>query len=145
MSNIPAWANHRVSKNILLGELLPPDAENFGFPLDLVSPWIIRVSQALRDEFGPIEINTWIYGGSYVARGVRLSGGVSNINSAGSRSRHKYSMALDCKFKNFTAEQVRQKIYQNEDYWLSIGIVRIEKDTSWLHVDAGLSIYKFNP
>ena len=135
----------KVSENFRAGEFLPPDAHEYtDDPLALISGWQIRVAEALRERFGATYINTWLFGGRLVGRGVRIPyGKTSNIGAAGSR--HRFGLALDCSFKNKTAEQARKELKTSEFYFMEKGVARFENKVNWLHVDAGLRITSFNP
>lgn len=145
------WFEKRVSTNFTAGEFLPRDAADYlndphGYVLKQ-GGWLLRVAEALRSQFGPTTINNWQWGGDFNARGIRLSEGLSNIGSQGSR--HRKFMALDCHFKNVTIEQAHDHIRKNPEFWLKSGVVRYEKTQggkpiNWLHVDAGVEVYGFN-
>ena len=134
----------KVSENFVAGEFLPPDAHEYtDDPLSLITEWQIRVAEALRERFGVTYLNTWIYGGNLVARGIRIPYGVTaKIGVAGSR--HRLGLAIDASFKNITADEARKKIKADEFFFMLKGVSRFENGVSWLHVDAGLQITSFN-
>ena len=135
----------KCSENFRYGEFLPPDAHLYHEnPAELVTPWLLRVSEALRSRYGAVNVNTWLWGGEMVGRGVRLEKGVTSRIGA-KRSRHKIGLALDCTFKDVFVPTVRNQITKNHDEWLSLGVVRVETGTRWLHLDGGLYITTFNP
>ena len=83
----------------------------------------------LREKFGPATVNDWAWGGGYTESGLRSFdfGGIHN------RSLHKFGKAFDVKFKNHTAEEVRQYIIDNPNEFPYI--VGLELDVDWLHFD----------
>lgn len=133
----------KVSANFRAGEFLPPDAhEHHENPLELITPWMIRVAEAFRTQFGVTYINTWLWGGDSVGRGFRFNTGVTGGIGV-SKSRHRYGLALDLVPKYVTAEDARLAIKASEYYWMQLGVARLEDDKSWVHLDAGLTIYIF--
>lgn len=150
---IPNWALVDVSKNFKAGEFLPPDAEEIlktdpsKWLLGSNGVWLRRVAQTLRNEFGPITINNWIFGGNRVASGLRLPSGVSNIGVKGSR--HRLGLAIDAIPAKYTVAEVQQDLEKRQNFWLRAGVVRYEKTKngepiSWVHVDGGKTVYGFN-
>lgn len=144
MKEFDYW--QKVSDNFRAGEFLPPDAHLYHEdPLSLISGWQLRVAEALRARFGVTYINTWLWNEKgAVGRGVRISEGVTaKIGVLGSR--HRFALALDCKFKDVTADEARKGIKTSEFYFMDVGVSRFENKVSWLHVDAGRYISSFNP
>lgn len=137
--------NQKVSENFKAGEFLPPDAHEYtDNPLSLITDWQIRVAEALRERFGATYINTWLFGGRLVGRGVRIPyGKTAKIGSAGSR--HRFGLALDASFKKVTAAEARKQIKTGEFFFMEKGVARFENEVNWLHVDAGRRITSFNP
>ena len=83
----------------------------------------------LREDFGPITVNDWSWGGTNQWRGIRTS--YSKYFST--YSQHSFGRAFDCIFKNHTAEEVRQAIKANPERYKYIN--SIEEGVSWLHFD----------
>ena len=99
----------------------------------------------LREKFGSATINNWNIGGNFSKSGFR----VYNEKIGAKKSLHKFGLACDLKFSNYTAEKIRQEIRSNEEFWKQY-ISRIENDVNWLHVDlkdfdSSKNIYWFNP
>ena len=96
----------------------------------------------LRDIFGPITVNDWMWGGRFSERGLRTQDG----NTGSKYSQHRFGRAIDCIFKDTTAEEVREYIFSNPDMFPHIR--GVELGTSWLHFDIGNrfgnGIYTFN-
>lgn len=108
---------------------------------------LINVIEAIRALCGnkPIRVNDWHYGGRFQYRGFRPAD--STVGAA--RSMHKQGKALDFDVIGMTAEQVRGVIRLNQIELLKLGLTRIERGVSWVHIDlkhTGLDrLYEFNP
>ncbi len=121
----------------------------------------LKTLEWLRDELGQCTVNNWAWGGEYSQSGLRthefyMQGGnelrpeyIAKEMIADSFSQHKYGRAFDCKFKNHTADEVRQFI---KDKWRIYGYewpVTLEEDVSWVHFDTRHQlenkIYTFKP
>ena len=122
--------------------------------------------QQLRDDFGPIEVNTWVWGGAFVDSGLRK--GVydptdnelqvltsrlfddaitfENYREELKRMHSKYAeftahrggAAADAKFEDADPQQVQAYILANPDKYPTI--VRMENaaiTTTWLHLEVG--------
>lgn len=84
---------------------------------------------ALREKFGPITVNNWVWGGDRQWSGLRTA-----QSPFGSQySQHRFGRAFDCLFRDTTAEEARQYILANPcEFPL---ITSMELGTSWLHFD----------
>ena len=98
-----------------------------GFLWRLFDEGLLRSIDELRDKFGSCTINDWHRGGNFNWSGLRTP--LSPWYSEGSR--HSVGGAFDLKFKNFTADQIRDSLRSV----CPSGIKRIELGTSWVHVD----------
>lgn len=58
----------------------------------------------LRSHYGSCTINNWFWGGDYKNSGFRLW----NCPEGARLSQHKFGRAFDCKFKNVSADEVRE-------------------------------------
>lgn len=85
----------------------------------------------LRDQFGPMTINNYYFGGDREWSGLRTKD--SPFYSP--YSQHSFGRAADCLFKNISTDAVRRTILgdqENPDFEL---IGSIELGVSWLHFD----------
>jgi hypothetical protein len=92
---------------------------------------VLWTADKLREMYGPITVNTWHKGGLTKYRGWRP--GDSEVGSE--YSQHKFGRALDCTFKNSTAETIRLEIMANKWPVHFQHITCIEAEVSWLHFD----------
>ena len=98
----------------------------------LLDDRILRVADLLREQFGTAIVNNWHVGGDYQWSGLRTP----DSPYYSPYSQHTCGRALDIKFSNATAEEVRTWIKENEDVLWDLGIcVTLEEGVSWLHVD----------
>jgi len=116
---------------------------------ELLDPRLLLVIDRLRAIFGPVTINDWKWGGRFKLSGFRPVGASQKVLIKTGKnkgkykmvpvgavySQHKFGRAMDLKFKNATAKQVRDFIRQDQAAWGKIGIRCIENKVSWLHVD----------
>ena len=84
----------------------------------------------LREQFGQATVNNWKWGGNYQWSGLRTL----NCTIGADLSQHRFGRAFDVKFKNVSANEVRQHIRGDQEYW-SEHISRIENKVSWFHFD----------
>jgi len=109
----------------------------------LFDPKALLAVDLLRETFGSCTINSWKWGGNFQWSGYRSM----KCTIGATKSMHRVGQAFDCKFKNITAEEVRQAIKKDEAYWKQY-IGRIENNVSWLHIDTkdmANAIRWFNP
>ena len=104
---------------------------------------LLRGIDWLRDQFGPIRINTWSSRGHYDQSGIRTKGSKHYSEF----SQHSIGCAADLKFDDFTPKMIRAKLKQ---FSVVPYIMRVENDTdSWVHVDTkptgNPDLYFFNP
>ena len=126
----------------------------------MLHPMLYMVAQQLRDEFGPITINDWVWklhsdeyrnpqawDRCFTDSGLRrLSGGVGAKFSA-----HRWGYAGDLKFEDADPQQLQSYITSNPDEFPHI--IRMENAAitkTWLHVEVGrrldgAGIIVFNP
>ena len=98
---------------------------------DLTDPTTIHVLNTLRAKFGSCTVNDWYWGGKYQWRGLRTA----RCKQGSKYSMHRLFRAFDCIFKNYTAQQIRDMIKEDEAFWYAVGIRRIENNVSWFHFD----------
>jgi len=93
----------------------------------------------LRERFGSITVNNWLWGGSFDLSGLRPW-----ITSTGAEfSQHKFGRGFDCKFKDVAAEEVRRELMELDTQGRQFGqpcfahITCIEDfpGMSWFHFD----------
>lgn len=97
-----------------------------------IDPNLIRLIDALREEFGSATINNWKWGGNREWSGLRTP----DSPWYSMYSQHSYGRAADILFKEHEAEEVRQAITANPDKWLAIApSITLEEDVSWTHID----------
>jgi hypothetical protein len=123
-------------KFFMLQELLPKEfydkhksrGQNLWFLFD---PRILMVADALRNRYGKMRVNNWVFGGELHFRGFRPFD-----TKIGSKfSQHKRGAAIDCDFNDIAVEEVRQDIISGVARGAIRLITCVELDTSWLHVD----------
>jgi len=137
-----------LTTNFQLEELVHPDIyEKCGDrSADFLHPMLAPTVQDIRDEFGRLIINDWLWGGRFESSGLRLPHGtVGAMLSA-----HKFGTAADLKFDDADPQQVQSYILTNIDKWPHITRMENAKKTkTWLHLEVGQrtsnDIYVFNP
>ena len=118
----------------------------------------LKTLEWLRKELGYITVNDWAWGGDFCQSGLRthefylqfdytIEQGYEKISK--SLSQHKFGRAFDCKFREHSAEYVRQWI---KDNWHRSGFdwaITLEEDVSWVHFDVRNQlenkVYSFKP
>jgi len=89
---------------------------------------LLMTLDSLRDQFGIMTINDWLWSGN------RQFSGFRPWDSLGSElSQHKFGRAADVIFRDHEAKDIREWIIKNRNYFPYI--TGIEKDVSWLHID----------
>ena len=68
------------------------------------NPLVLMTADLLREKYGAITVNNWSGTGSFQNRGLRPDD--SSVGAA--LSAHKRGAALDCNFRNASAEEIRQ-------------------------------------
>ena len=137
----------KVSSNFQLQEFVHPVIFNRigGRSLDFLHPHLVLAVQDLRDTFGPIVVNDWMWGGRFRDSGLRMPNGTVGAEL----SAHRFGTAVDLKFADVTAEDVQSEILLSPGEYSSI--TRMEnaaKTRSWLHLEVGVrhgEIVIFNP
>lgn len=139
----------KLSNNILVQELIPKDiylrdGDRAAKYIDSKLPIVL---ERIRELCGnkQMTLNDWYWGGRFNLRGYRPP----ECTIGASKSMHKQGKAADFTIKGMTAEQVRKVIRDNAEELIALGLTRMEKDVSWVHVDlkvTGLNyIYEFKP
>ena len=136
----------KISSNFQLEEFVHPDIYNVigSRSLDFLHPLLPLVAQQLRDAYGPITINNWLWGGERVNSGLRFS-----ASQFGTRlSSHKFGCAIDCLFKDTTPIDVQKDILSHNDYPHITRMENAEITKTWAHIEVGQrngDIKVFNP
>ncbi|MDZ7766921.1 MAG: hypothetical protein U5K00_21315 [Melioribacteraceae bacterium] len=92
----------------------------------------------------PVRVNNWYWNGPLKSRGYR-----DPFTDVGAKlSQHKFGRAIDFDVTGWFAEDVRTRIFDFKHKFPFIN--RIERDTSWVHIDSHPDfkkhrIYLFNP
>lgn len=114
--------------------------------LAMLNPDLLRAADKIREIFGPVIVNNWHVGGSYMESGLRRL----DTKTGAAKSAHKSGMALDIKLRKATLQEVFKYLIANREEFP--GITRIENPVftkTWLHIDcvphAGSGIKVFNP
>lgn len=94
-------------------------------------PRFLTVSDRLRELFGPMTINDWLWGGEFRHSGLRSI--IDTTAPGGSFSLHRFAMAGDGKFRDATAAEVRAYILKHPEKFPEIK--GLEMGVSWLHYD----------
>lgn len=117
--------------------------DNIWALMDYRALWTL---ERLRDRFGVTIVNDYCFGGVNKLRGYRspieLIDRKHFLNTSTFRpmfssfySQHCLGRAIDCKFKNISAEEVRADIKLNSALASLRYIGAIELNVSWLHFD----------
>jgi len=123
-------------KYFRIGELVPKPfyeihadkALNIWFVFDYRLLWTI---DQLREKWGPLVANTWLWGGSSHYRGYRPAD--STVGAA--LSQHKFGRAVDLIPIAEPVEDIRKDIIDKPYHPSYQHITCIEEDVSWLHID----------
>lgn len=150
----------KISRHFTVQELVTPDiiaALGEKRAANLISTYMIKELERMRNRFGPIIVNN----GHYINSGLRASTFYTKKHKCGmfktidiirqSYSTHQWGNTADLKFVNATPEEVYNYILLNQQQFPFI--VRMEnahKTKTWLHVEFGLyrnedDIEVFNP
>jgi len=112
---------------------------------DLFKPEALIMLEGLREFFKcPISCNTWHWGGEFQFRGYRPP----SCSVGAPQSLHKQGMAFDVDIEGLSAEEARLNIMADQNNPLLKNIMRMEKDTNWVHIDCkpvANRIYLFQP
>lgn len=139
----------KVSQNIDIRELVPEETwkKHKEQSVKFIDDRLPTIIEAIRSLCGnkPVTLNNWHTGGQFSYRGYRPP----ECKVGAIKSMHRDGKAADFTVKGMTAEQVRCIIRLNQTYLLTLGLTRIEKSVSWVHIDlkyTGLkTLYEFNP
>ena len=108
---------------------------------------VLWTAEALRKRFGVMYINNWFWGGQSHLRAYRpaielLDKEIYSLLDIAQpmfssfTSQHCLGRAVDCHFRDFTAEEVREDIRKNPNRSDYQYITCIENNVEWLHFDS---------
>ena len=112
-------------------ELVPPaifDARKEK-SLELIDERVLITLDKLRNLFGTCTVNNWPWGGFMTQSGLLTP----DSKEYSPTSQHTFGRAMDCKFEQTTANQVRKYIIEHKRECPYITF--IEDDVSWFHFD----------
>lgn len=115
-------------------ELVPPSVyEKYGERAWwFIDESLIALIDAMREQFGSATINDYKWGGKYSQSGFRTA----ESQYYNPFSQHAMGRAVDLKFRDYTANEVRAAMLINPEKWLKIcPSITLEEDVSWVHVD----------
>lgn len=139
----------KISQNFEVEELVDRETWNkySALSMKFIDPKLVPILEKIRELCGnkPMNFNDWHRGGKLQYRGYRPA----SCTVGAPKSMHRQGKAQDFTVKGMSAEAVRNVIRKNSDLLFSMGLRRIEKSVSWVHIDlkeTGLNtIYEFNP
>lgn len=130
-----------IPKYFELYELLPPELYTYDMMVSeqarerafatYFDPKLLVTIDIVRGKIVKAQLicNTWFHDGNRVASGYR-----SKTCSVGvAQSQHKLGKAVDLICYKYSAEQMRQMIFENQH--LLPYPIRVEADVNWLHID----------
>ncbi len=97
--------------------------------IELIDERVLVTLDQLRETFGPCTVNDWCFGGDYSQSGLRTP----EAKEYSPTSQHTFGRAMDCKFKEYEAQEVRRHIVENRIIFPYITFM--EEGISWLHFD----------
>lgn len=99
---------------------------------ELLDPAALRSLDLLRKKFGPCKVNDWHQGGNYKLSGLRPF----DAGLGAAYSQHKFGRAFDCKFSQYTPEQVYEFVLANPKAFPEITVIEDVRFTpTWFHFD----------
>ncbi len=112
-------------------ELVPPSIykQRGERSLSLIDDRVLITLDQLRRVLGPCTVNDWCFGGRFEQSGLRTD----ECKAYSPTSQHTFGRAMDCKFRDHTAEEVRQFVINSKETFPFITF--IEADVSWFHFD----------
>lgn len=120
-----------------LEELLPKSFYRKWYPIYRDKLWllfddrVLDTQDALRDIYGKMVCNTWLWGGNHQYRGWRPW----NCRVGAKLSQHKSGRANDSVFIDVDTSQVRQDIINDIHPYAFRHITAVEISVPWLHFD----------
>lgn len=133
---------HKASKYFLLHEIAPSSIiKSRGIQtLELFDKDYLNAIDGFREFFDTnVYMNNYYWGGNKSNRGLRHP----NSTVGSTLSQHKFGRAMDCNIKGLTADQIRQQILDNQEYFLNLGWTTIEDGRfapTWNHIDMRVNV-----
>ena len=122
------------SKHFKVQELVSPEvyAARGEASWQLLDVYLILTLDQLRDEFGPLTVNDWLWGGNFKYSGLRpLRGGIGAIYS-----QHRFGRAADCKPKDLTPQEMHARILDKQEKFPHLRVLEnIVATPTWVHAD----------
>ena len=114
-------------------EVLPPSIYNkWGDKgLMFMDERILMQADILRENYGPMTINNYGFGGEREWSGLRTP----DSPYYSPTSQHSFGRAIDCLFRDIPAVEVREHLMANPANPIFKFITCVEDDVSWLHID----------
>ena len=120
-----------IPKYFKMQELVPTEvfAERGDLSITLLDERALMTLDQLREHLGICVVNNWHIDGVYSESGLRTP----DCEVYSPYSQHTFGRGMDCKFQNYTAEEVRTEVISNRlRYpWITF----IEDEVSWFHFD----------
>lgn len=99
---------------------------------ELLDTYLLVTLDQLREEFGPMTVNDWHWGGTFKYSGLRpLVGGVG-----AEWSQHRFGRAADPKPKQVTPQEMHARILARPEKFPHLRVLEAIKATpTWVHFD----------
>ena len=117
-----------------LQELVPPEiyTARGERAWELLDVRALITLQTLRDTFGPITVNDWLWGGQHTESGLRSF----TTPTGAAWSQHRFGRAFDCKFKDATPQEVHDYALANPESFPFLTTIENPVATpTWFHFD----------
>jgi hypothetical protein len=114
-------------------ELVPPEvfADRGEKAWQLICPYLCMAIDQMREVFGPIKINDWLWGGNFKESGLRIP----SHKAYSPYSQHTFGRAADLKFsQHLDPAIIRKDILATPDRFPYIMSMELDTPT-WLHID----------
>ena len=138
---------HPITENFAVEELVHPDLLRI-LGVDRCKDYVHDLAlglQELRNTFGPLVVNNWHRGGTFVNSGLRIP----TSQFGAKNSAHKFGHGADPKPTDISPQDMHRAILENQHAFPFITRMEaIEYTPTWVHVEIGSrrgEIYVFNP
>lgn len=118
-------------KHFDVQELVPPSIyeQRKEKAIELIDERVLITLDQLRETFGSCTVNNWNFGGSFSQSGLRTP----EAKEYSFTSQHSFGRAMDCKFSDYEAKDVRLHIIESRLVFPYITFM--EDGVNWLHFD----------